>query len=820
MEILANKELKLAHEYVNFTNKNIFLTGKAGTGKTTFLRHLKQTSFKRMIVVAPTGVAAINAGGVTIHSFFQLPFGPFIPSQNNNSDHNSAFRKFDYKISKLKINIIKSLDLLIIDEISMVRADLLDHIDEVLRRYRNKYLPFGGVQLLMIGDLQQLPPVVKEDEWMLIQQYYPTPFFFESIALKKATYITIELKEVFRQQDENFIKLLNRIRNNIATAEDLEEINKHYIPNFNTTETEGFITLTTHNHLAKKINQHRLLQLKTKEEKFVASITGDFPEHIYPNDYELVLKPGAQVMFNKNDVGVERRFYNGKIGIIEAIDEDGIFVKDLDDEEILHVPQVIWENTQYTMDEKTLEIKEKIVGTFRQYPLKLAWAITIHKSQGLTFDKVIIDANAAFDHGQVYVAFSRCRTLDGIVLSSAIDNTSIRCHKIIQQFNRNIEENPIDEQQLTLAQQQYQQYLILELFDFKNIDRFLTQCKKLTAVFKESTPAYVLEIIDKLDKNFEEIKAVAKRFNEQLYEIMATTNNIDEKNNFLQERIIKASSYFEDVLEKNFFNILINFETDVDNKALRKPLTELVKNTSEKIKIQLDLFNTCKTGFDLKKFLHTRAIAAIEKEEFLKKKSDGISYSENITHPLLLKELKTWRNNKAKELNTDFNKVLSQKVLTKLANELPAHTSQLKQIKGFGKKRIQEFGDEIVEIITLYMLAHNIPISEPEVMIEEKKLSSKEITFHFYKSGKNIQEIAKERGIAVSTISEHLTEFIANGDLQIENLLDKDLFNQIVETAKKFNTTKLSDIKPKLSKEADWHEIRWALAAMKIQNSE
>lgn len=820
MEILANKELQLAFEYANYTNKNIFLTGKAGTGKTTFLRHLKQTSFKRMIVVAPTGVAAINAAGVTIHSFFQLPFGPFIPTQYHTSNQNSAFRKFDYKISKLKINIIKSLDLLVIDEISMVRADLLDHIDEVLRRYRNKYLPFGGVQLLMIGDLQQLPPVAREEEWMLIQQYYPTPFFFDSLALKKATYITIELKEVFRQQDETFIKLLNRIRNNIATPEDLEEINKHYIPNFNTADAEGFITLTTHNHLAKKINQHRLLQLKTKEKKFEAAITGDFPEHMYPNDYELILKTGAQVMFNKNDLGAERRFYNGKIGIIETIDEDGIFVRDLDNEEILHVPKVVWENTVYSMDEKTMEIKEKIVGTFRQYPLKLAWAITIHKSQGLTFDKVIIDANAAFDHGQVYVAFSRCRTLDGIVLSSAIDNNSIRCHKIIQQFNRNIEENPIDEQQLSFAQHQYQQQLILELFNVKDIERFLTQCKKLTTVFKESTPVTITEILDKLEKNFEEIKTVAKRFNEQLQEIMQETLTQKEKNDFLQERISKASSYFEDIIEKNIYSILLDFDTDVDNKALRKPLSELVKNAIEKIKTQIALFQICKTGFDLKKFLRTRAIAAIEKEDLSKKKTESEVYSDNILHPKLLKELKNWRNNKAKELNTEFNKVLSQKVLIKLTNELPAHTSQLKLIKGFGKKRIQELGHEICEIITQYMLTNNIPIPEDEAKTEEKKLSSKEITFQLYKSGKNIDEIAKERGMAVSTISEHLTEFIAKGELKIESMMNAVLFNKIAETAKQHNTTKLAEIKAKLPEEVNWHEIRWALAAMKIQNTE
>ncbi|MDL2231774.1 AAA family ATPase, partial [Porphyromonadaceae bacterium OttesenSCG-928-L07] len=400
METTPN--LDLAFEFIEFTGKSIFLTGKAGTGKTTFLRELKRRSPKRMVVLAPTGVAAINAGGVTIHSFFQLPFGPYIAGKSESFQ--SDDKKFTNKYSREKINIIRSMDLLVIDEISMVRADLLDAVSDVLCRYKDRTKPFGGVQLLMIGDLQQLAPVVKEEEWGLLKNHYESPFFFCSKALKASPYISIELTKVFRQSDENFLRLLNKVRDAKMDEHSFSLLNKQYMPDFSPADEEGYITLTTHNYQAQRINNQKLENLKAKEYVFTAEVKDDFPEYSFPTDQRLVLKAGAQVMFVKNDTSPDKRYYNGKIGRITDIGPDKIHVLCGDEKEVIKVDREEWTNTKYTIDPITHEISESIQGIFRQYPLKTAWAITIHKSQGLTFEKAIIDAASAFAHGQVYVA--------------------------------------------------------------------------------------------------------------------------------------------------------------------------------------------------------------------------------------------------------------------------------------------------------------------------------------------------------------------------------------------------------------------------------
>jgi ATP-dependent exoDNAse (exonuclease V) alpha subunit len=410
-----NPQLQLAFDFVQYTNKNIFLTGKAGTGKTTFLHQLKKVSPKRMVVVAPTGVAAINAGGVTIHSFFQLPYGPHIPDHENiptselNPEKPQAYQK---KFNREKIRLIQSLDLLVIDEISMVRADMLDAIDLVLKKYKDRTKPFGGVQLLMIGDLHQLSPVVKEDEWSLLKKYYDTVYLFSSKALQQIPSVNIELKHIYRQSDEYFINILNKIRNNQIDQQTLTELNQRYIPNFSPDEKEGYIVLTTHNASAQEINQNKLKKIKSPSEIFGADTEGEFPSFSYPTEQELELKEGAQVMFVKNDSSSLKCYYNGKIGKVIRMDEDEVYVKCPDDEDEILVKREEWQNVKYFLDEETKEVKENVIGTFTQYPLKLAWAITIHKSQGLTFEKAIIDANASFAHGQVYVALSRCKNFD------------------------------------------------------------------------------------------------------------------------------------------------------------------------------------------------------------------------------------------------------------------------------------------------------------------------------------------------------------------------------------------------------------------------
>ena len=412
----TNPELELAWQFIERTGVNVFLTGKAGTGKTTFLRQLRERSPKRMVVVAPTGVAAINAGGVTIHSFFQFPLAPYVPGGSFNSKDEK------YRFSKEKKNIIRTLDLLVIDEISMVRADLLDQIDAVLRLHKDRHRPFGGVQLLMIGDLSQLAPVVKESEWNLLREYYDTPYFFGSRALQQTQHVTIELQHVYRQTDLEFIKILNEVRENRLTPESLARLNTRVGRQQATDDSpsnDGTIRLTTHNATANSYNEERMNALKGVRFTFKATVTGTFPESSYPAEESLVLKKGCQVMFLKND-SQGSRYYNGKLGIVTAVDATKICVQGIDDDDIVEVEPEVWTNARYVIDKETKVIREEIDGEFRQYPLRLAWAITVHKSQGLTFDRAVLDVNAAFAAGQVYVALSRCRTLEGLTLTAPL----------------------------------------------------------------------------------------------------------------------------------------------------------------------------------------------------------------------------------------------------------------------------------------------------------------------------------------------------------------------------------------------------------------
>ena len=454
-----NQELRTAWDFVENTGRSIFLTGKAGTGKTTFLKKVMAGSRKRPIVVAPTGVAAINAGGVTIHSFFQLPFSPYVPGAKVES-------KFDF--SKEKRKIIASMDLLIIDEISMVRADLLDAIDAVLRRFREHGQPFGGVQLLMIGDLAQLTPVVTPEDERILKPYYDTPYFFGSKALQQIDYVTIQLEHVYRQQDASFINILNEVRHGHPSQEVLGKLNSRVL--LSPKLGDMAIRLTTHNNLANYYNESELQKLSGPAYTYRAEIKGTFPDYSYPTAEALVLKEGAQVMFVKNDPSGKHLYYNGRIGRVIEASEKRLTVYCEGDSEAIEVEPLEWENTRYTLNEKTREIEAEVMGTFKQLPLRLAWAITIHKSQGLTFDRAIIDANQSFAPGQVYVALSRCRTLEGLLLASPLNERAIindeRVDSYIAQQEYEAERSI---QQLPVLKQEYERYLLLQLFDFRSI---------------------------------------------------------------------------------------------------------------------------------------------------------------------------------------------------------------------------------------------------------------------------------------------------------------------------------------------------------------
>ena len=612
--MIENKELELALNFIEKTDRNLFITGKAGTGKTTFLHQIKKESLKRMVIVAPTGVAAINAKGVTIHSFFQMPFGPILPNQIANTSNQQ--RKF----SKTKIDIIKSLDLVIIDEISMVRADLLDGIDQVLRRYKNRNKVFGGAQVLMIGDLQQLAPVVKPNEWSLLQQHYNTVYFFSSKAYQEANVVSIELKHIYRQKNEDFITILNEIRNDDLSEKSAKILNERYNPTFSPSKEEGYITLTTHNRRANLINDSELNKLKTKSCFFKAEVSGKFNENAFPNDENLALKIGSQVMFIKNDSSLEKRYYNGKIGVITDISKETVTVQCANEIDEIVAEKELWDNINYSINEETKELKEDIVGSFKQIPLRLAWAITIHKSQGLTFDRAVIDAEASFAHGQTYVALSRCTSLEGLVLKTPISSNAIINDKTVSTFNETVEENHPDETILNESEKNFQLNLISELFDYQPL---LYPISRLIDIYYKNRTSIKGDVIDHLqtikDDGVVALMKVSNGFKNQLNAI-SEDSILPENSSQIQERFIKALNYFVTQTKGNILNPLNAISFSTDNKAVKKDFTKQFDSLQEKLLEKLFSLQKMTNGFKVQEYLKVRAKAVLQKSEPTKKK--------------------------------------------------------------------------------------------------------------------------------------------------------------------------------------------------------
>jgi nucleoside-triphosphatase THEP1 len=575
---IENPVFDLAEKFILQTSRSLFLTGKAGTGKTTFLRKIKATTSKNTVVVAPTGVAAINAGGTTIHSFFQLPFTPFVPVRRTVHDRSLSDRYAllqNLRIESEKRNMIRELDLLIIDEVSMVRCDVLDAIDVVLRHFRRKeHLPFGGVQVLFIGDLFQLPPVAQQQEWMILQEFYESPFFFDAQVIREERPLYIELKTIFRQRDEKFIDILNRVRNNDIIPDDIEVLNKRFDPDFDAGD-EKYITLTTHNYKADRINSEKLSALSDYERKFEAGVEGDFPERAFPTEKVLTLKEGAQIMFIKNDLERVRRYYNGKIGTISRIEGNHIFVVFPEEEGELEVEKDSWRNMKYTFNSASKNIEEEVVGTFTQYPVRLAWAITIHKSQGLTFERAIIDAGSAFASGQVYVALSRCTSLEGMVLKSRIFPQSIKTDERVLDFARGELSQDRLRPLLNIAKEQYIVEGLLKLFDFSVITDALNEFRELIDSRKHIDKEEAYAIVDKLLLCMRRFSEVSEKFSDQLHGLV-----LQQDFPAVKKRVSQGAAYFMDSFAKDVIGPLVEYQSRMKtNKKIRKynkKLAELI----------------------------------------------------------------------------------------------------------------------------------------------------------------------------------------------------------------------------------------------------
>jgi len=799
-----NPELELALQFIEKTDRNLFITGKAGTGKTTFLHKIKQESLKRMVIVAPTGVAAINAKGVTIHSFFQMPFGPILPNQIANTSN--AQRKF----SKTKIDIIKSLDLIIIDEISMVRADLLDGIDQVMRRYKNRNKVFGGVQILMIGDLQQLAPVVRPNEWSLLQAHYNTVYFFSSKAYQEANVVSIELKHIYRQKNEDFIKILNEIRTDTLSDMSAKILNKNYNPSFSPTKEEGYITLTTHNNRANLINESELNKLKIKSSFFKAEISGKFSENAYPNAERLELKVGAQVMFIKNDSSTDKRYYNGKIGIITAISKESVTVKCANEIDEIVTEKETWSNINYSINEETKAIKEEMIGAFSQIPLRLAWAITIHKSQGLTFEKAIIDAEASFAHGQTYVALSRCTSLEGLVLKTPITSSAIINDSTVSVFNESVEENHPDESVLNESEKHFQLNLISEILDYQPL---LYPITRLIDVFYNNRTSIKGDVIDHLqtikDEGIVALMKISNGFKNQL-NTLSEDNVLPENSSQIQERFIKAITYFLNTTKNSIQKPLDTITFSTDNKAVKKDFSKQFDSLQEKLEEKLFALQKMTKGFKVQEYLQVRANAVLQKTAPLKKKKVA-----SKRDPILALKLRELRDGIAKSLEIAHFQIFTQETLYALCDDLPRTEKELLKVVGMGKTRVSKYGEEILEAIEVYCKENGINrLNEQK---KEDKKPTKQISFELFKAGLSIKEISKERSLTPGTIENHLANYISSGDIDVLELIPlkryKNIRNQ-VETAGEVKG--LTALKEKVDGSITYMELKMVLMSMEV----
>ncbi|MBI5558343.1 MAG: helix-turn-helix domain-containing protein [Deltaproteobacteria bacterium] len=821
----SNPELRLADDFVRYTDCNVFLTGKAGTGKTTFLHNLKKNTHKRMVVTAPTGVAAINAGGVTLHSFFQMPFGPFVPGSETHVHNNQ------HKFNKEKINIIKSLDLLVIDEISMVRADLLDGVDMVLRRYRRGNLPFGGVQLLMIGDLHQLSPVVKDADWQILRDYYESVYFFSSNALRQTELVSIELQHVYRQADLHFIELLNRVRDNKLDPDSLQALNSRFLPHFAPGDEEGYITLGTHNRGVDVINESRLRALPAKMHSFSAAVEGEFPEYAYPTPAMLELKVGAQVMFVRNDSSRDKLYFNGKIGKITRIADKTVFVRCPGDKEEISVDPATWENIKYTIDPETKEITENKIGKFVQYPLKPAWAITIHKSQGLTFDKAVIDAAGAFAHGQVYVALSRCRTFEGMVLSSPISLHGVKSDPVVLDFVTKVCRNPPSGERLIAEKVSSQQRLLMDCFDFEPLRARLNRLMRVLLGNERLVTVTGVRDIREVEKMaVREICVVGENFKRELGRLFAH-GNVPQADQVVVERIGKASCYFQEKLGTILGETLRTLRVDTDNKEIGKKIKESLNELHREIALKTAAVTSCASGFSPERYLRALSRAEIDFKPDKEEKTAPAEYTAaDVAHPELFQALKDWRAQKGAKEGLPLYRILHQSVLIQIAVNLPDNPADLQKTKGIGARTLEKHGRELVEMVAAYRRKHNITEvvlpaagAQRQQVADDQEQSpqpnTRQASFAMFQAGLTIARIAEERGLVKATIEGHLAHFVETGELEIGRLLSPEKQRAIRQKLADTPNSSHKEVKIALGDDYSYGDIKLMLAHLKYQGS-
>ena len=796
--MVYNPEIELAEKYITETGVSIFLTGKAGTGKTTFLHHIVERCRKRSIVVAPTGVAAVNAGGVTIHSFFQLPFCPYLPDVKELVTE-YQLPENQRQLRKSKIDIIRTLDLLIIDEISMVRADLLDAVDAVMRRYRRSGRPFGGVQLLMIGDVQQLAPVVTDEERPYIERVYASPFFFHSKALQRLQYITIQLTTVYRQQDPLFLRLLNNIRDSKFDEATLAALNSRVRkPGDPAVFADGQepILLTTHNWQADEVNRRNLEALDTPVQIFDAVVEGNFPDSAAPTERHLELKVGAQVMFVKND-SLGHRYYNGMIGVVESVETDGtsdgqkhIVVVNSEGERI-DVGQERWDTWKYEIDSTDNQIKPILDGVFVQYPLKTAWAVTIHKAQGLTFDRLQVDASAAFTYGQVYVALSRCRSLEGLTLLSPITPQNAFENKDIEQFNGTM--TPIEqaEEMLDGYRSQYYFDVLYELIDFSGLQHAL---EGLNRLYQESLrglyPEQATTLTALCSKELTELVSVAERFHRQLDAIGAGSSS----RALLLERVQKGAAYFGQVVKAMDEQVRPCLAVEIDNKETSRRLKEQGERYSSVALLKIKVLDyVAAHGFTVEGYQQAKVDAALAKPE--KARKSRAKKPETLTGKERLQAMLTaWRRQKAEELGVSAFVVLWQRSLLAIVNALPTNEEELLNVPGMGKVSVGRYGKEILQIVDDYLRESNERRTPEEVEPKKKPEPTWKKAVQLMAEGKNLEEVAQMLNRAKSTVETYMLTAVEQGAMDADLILPMEAQEEIVAYLMSEDDVKLKDV--------------------------